>query len=235
MLPRLSLAIRVVMPRRRNTGSLPHSRLSAQSANRIPACHSAQRSATLPASSLHVKPLQANPTSANWNMMGNNTEKQPRQQISEPMEHRRAQMLRRKTRHSGRSGQGDACEEHAQGNGETPVRAMRHQARTRREGGIPPTKHRDANGVSSRGRSRAFPQSERRACVALTQLPRVHCAVTVGVLPSGTLLGEADCTGLDPEAVYVYGERVEGRARRPPQRASTVAPTVTARCLANQH
>ena len=54
MLPRLSLAIRVVMLRRRNTGSLPHSRLSAQSANRIPACHSAQRSVTLPASSLHA-------------------------------------------------------------------------------------------------------------------------------------------------------------------------------------
>ena len=88
------------------------------------------------------------------------------------------------------------------------------------------------------------------------KLPRVPSAVTVGVLPSGTLLGEADCTGLDPEAVYVYGgnrrlsvtravhestrsesegERVEGRARRPPQRASTVAPTVTAHWKANQH
>ena len=65
--------------------------------------------------------------------------------------------------------------------------------------------------------------------------PEVPSAVTVGVLPSGTLLGEADCTGLDPEAVYVYGERVEGRARRPPQRASTVAPTVTAHWKANQH
>ena len=65
MLPRLSLAIRVVMPRRRNTGSLPHSRLSAQSANRIPACHSAQRSVTLPASSPHVKPLQATTTDTN--------------------------------------------------------------------------------------------------------------------------------------------------------------------------
>ena len=62
MLPRLSLAIRIVMLRRRNTGSLPHSRLSAQPANRIPACHSALRSATLPASSLHVKPLQATTT-----------------------------------------------------------------------------------------------------------------------------------------------------------------------------
>ena len=65
MLPRLSLAIRVVMPCRRDTGSLPHSRLSAQSANRIPACHSAQRSATLPASSLHVKPIQATSTVTN--------------------------------------------------------------------------------------------------------------------------------------------------------------------------
>ena len=65
MLPRLSLAIRVVMPRRRNTGSLPHSRLSAQSANRISACHSAQRSVTLPASSPHVKPHQAIPTDTN--------------------------------------------------------------------------------------------------------------------------------------------------------------------------
>ena len=65
MLPRLSLAIRVVMLRRRNTGSLPHSRLSAQSANRIPACHSAQRSATLPASSLHVRSLQATTTVTN--------------------------------------------------------------------------------------------------------------------------------------------------------------------------
>ena len=65
VLPRLSLAIRVVMPCRRDTGSLPHSRLSAQSANRIPACHSALRSATLPASSLHVKPLQAAATATN--------------------------------------------------------------------------------------------------------------------------------------------------------------------------
>ena len=121
---------------------------------------------------------------------------------------------------------------------------------------------------AARGRSRAFPRSERRVCVALPQLPRVHCAVTVGadnrrkthsVLrgeaegraespqkqgfgtkpqfrraePGGTLLGEADCTGLDPEAVYVYGERVEGRARRPPQRASTVARNKAARWKAS--
>ena len=53
--------------------------------------------------------------------------------------------------------------------------------------------------------------------------------------PGGTLLGEADCTGLDLEAVYVYGERVEGRARRPPQRASTVARNKAAHWKANQH
>ena len=56
-----------------------------------------------------------------------------------------------------------------------------------------------------------------------------------GPKPGGTLLGEADCTGLDPEAVYVYGERVEGRARRPPQRASTVARNKAAHWKANQH
>ena len=156
MLPRFSLAIRVVMPCRRNTGSLPHSRLSAQSASHIPACHSAQRSATLPASSSHVKPLQATPTVTNCHMLSNCGVKLPRQKLSEPMGHRRAQMLRRKTRLSGRSGQGDACEEQAQGNGKTTVRAIRHQARTRRGGGIPPTKHRDANGGCSAREETSF-------------------------------------------------------------------------------
>ena len=80
----------------------------------------------------------------------------PRTRLSEPMGHRRAQKLRRKTRHSGRSGQDDACEEHAQGNGETPARVMRHQTRTRRGGGIPPTKHRDANGGCSAREESSF-------------------------------------------------------------------------------
>ena len=84
-----------------------------------------------------------------------------RARLSEPMGHRRAQMLRKETRHSGRSGQGDTCEEQAQGNGETPVRVMRHQARTRRGGGIPPTKHRDANGgCSAREESSFSPKRE---------------------------------------------------------------------------
>ena len=61
----------------------------------------------------------------------------------------------------GRSGQGDVCEEQAQGNGETPVRVMRHQARTRQGGGIPPTKHRDANGgCSAREESSFSPKRE---------------------------------------------------------------------------
>jgi len=57
------------------------------------------------------------------------------------------------------------CEEHAQGNGETLVRVMRHQARTRQGGGIPPTKHRDANGgCSAREESRFSPERETNAC-----------------------------------------------------------------------
>ena len=151
------------------------------------------------------------------------------------MEHRRAQILRRKTRLRGRSGQGDACEEHAQGNGETPVRVMRHQARTRREGGIPPTKHRDANGgCSAREESSFSPKRETNACDGCPAPEDALRGHGRGHQPSGTLLGEADCTGLDPEAVYVYGERVEGRARRPPQRASTVARNKAARWKANQ-
>ena len=58
-----------------------------------------------------------------------------------------------------------------------------------------------------------------------SRYPPKRSGVAEGELNAGcgTLLGVADCTGLDPEAVYVYGERDEGRARRPPQRASTVA------------
>ena len=128
------------------------------------------------------------------------------------------------------------CEEQAQGNGATTVRVMRQRTRARREGGIPRTKYRAADGgCSAREESRFSPKGATNTC-AVSPVPegalRGHGR---GRQPSGTLLGEADCTGLDPEAVYVYGERVEGRARRPPQRASTVAPTVTARWKANQH
>ena len=73
-------------------------------------------------------------------------------------------------------------------------------------------------------RMRQLPSS--RGCIA---------RLCFGPTPSGTLLGEADCTGLDPDGVYVYAERVEGRARRPPQRASTVARNKAAHWKANQH
>ena len=128
------------------------------------------------------------------------------------------------------------CEEHAQGNGKTPVRVMRQRTRARQGGGIPPTKYRAADGgCSAREESRFSPKQETNA-YAVSPAPegalRGHGR---GRQPSGTLLGEADCTGLDPEAVYVYGEWVEGRARRPPQRASTVARNKAAHWKANQH
>ena len=47
--------------------------------DRIPACHSAQHSVPLPASSLHVKPLQAIPTVTNCHMLSNCGVKLPRQ------------------------------------------------------------------------------------------------------------------------------------------------------------
>ena len=56
-----------------------------------------------------------------------------------------------------------------------------------------------------------------------------------GPTPSEPKQGVASCAGLAPEAVYVYGERGEGRANRPPCTGSTVAPTVTAHGKANQH
>ena len=75
------------------------------------------------------------------------------------------QMLRRKTRRSGRSGQGDAWKEQAQGNGETPVRVMRQRTQARQGGGIPPTKYRAADGgCSAREESRFSPERETDAC-----------------------------------------------------------------------
>ena len=125
-------------------------------------------------------------------------------------------MLRRQTRHSGRSGQGDACEERAQGNGETLVRVMRHQARTRRGGGIPPTKHRDANGgCSAREESSFSPKREtsmRRLAPAPEGATRGHGR---GRQPSGTFESETFTAGLAPDGVYVYAEWGEGRRNRP--------------------
>ncbi len=99
-----------------------------------------------------------------------------------------------------------------------------------------PTKHGgayrredDGSGGAGSGREAEIPST----AAELDQ--RCHARLCFGPKPGGTLLGEADCTGLDPEAVYVYGERVEGRARRPPQRASTVARNKAAHWKANQH
>ena len=80
----------------------------------------------------------------------------PRTRLSELTGRRRAQMLRRKTRRSGRSGQGNACEEQAQGNGETPVRVMRRRTQARLGGGIPPTKYRTADGGCSTREESSF-------------------------------------------------------------------------------
>ena len=142
------------------------------------------------------------------------------------------------------------CEERAQGNGATTVRVMRHRTRARRGGGIPPTKYHAADGgCSAREESRFSPERETNACavspvpegakrgfvLGRRRYPPKRSGVAEGDVNQGcgTLLGEADCTGLDPEAVYVYGERVEGRARRPPQRASTVARNKAAHWKAN--
>ena len=58
------------------------------------------------------------------------------------------------------------CEEQAQGNGATTVRVMRQRTRARREGGIPPTKYRTADGgCSAREESRFSPKGETNACV----------------------------------------------------------------------
>ena len=57
------------------------------------------------------------------------------------------------------------CEERAQGNGATTVRVMRQWTRARREGGIPPTKYRAADGgCSAREESRFSPEGETNAC-----------------------------------------------------------------------
>ena len=142
--------------------------------------------------------------------------KLPRTRLSEPMEHRRAQRLRRKTRRSGRSGQGDACEERAQGNGEPTVRVMRRQARMRRGGGIPPTKHRDANGGCSAREESSF--SPKRV-TSMRRLAPVPEGAMRGLLRrrqrGGTCENEASRAGLRPDGVYIYAERPQGRANRP--------------------
>ena len=135
----------------------------------------------------------------------------PRTRLSELTGRRRAQMLRRKTRRSGRSGQGNACEEQAQGNGETPVRVMRRRTQARLGGGIPPTKYRTADGgCSTREESSFSPEGA-------TSMRRI------GPAPEGAMRGfvsgrsraEPSRVRRAPDGVYVYAEWGEGRRNRP--------------------
>ena len=132
------------------------------------------------------------------------------------MVHWRAQMLRRKTHLSGRSGQGDACEEQAQGNGETPVRVMRHRTQARQGGGIPPTKYRAADGGCSAREESSFSP---KGATSMRRLGPAPEGAMRGLLRrrqrGGTRENEASRAGLRPEGVYVYAERSQGRANRP--------------------
>ena len=47
------------------------------------------------------------------------------------------------------------------------------------------------------------------------EYPRCHARPGSGPQPSTPREGVASCAGLDPEGVYVYVERVDGRANRP--------------------
>ena len=131
----------------------------------------------------------------------------------------------------------------------------------RRGGGASPTTYRGmcrARGAGRRTKTRGCgttrPKKGEGRAAELDQ--GGHTRPRSGPQPGGTLLGAAACSGRDPDGVLVYagnrrlsvtravhestrseseGERVEGRARRPPQRASTVARNKAAHWKANQH
>ena len=144
-------------------------------------------------------------------------------------------------------------EEQAQGNGATTVRVMRHRTQARREGGIPPTKYRAADGgCSAREESRFSPKGETNAC-AVCPAPegatRGHGRGHRRAEPSKTRRVAQDC---DPTAyMYTpsgckdarighfswYPPTTEGRSPRsgcPSRGASTVAAKQAARWKANQ-
>ena len=136
------------------------------------------------------------------------------------------QMLRRKTRRSGRSGQGDAWKEQAQGNGETPVRVMRQRTQARQGGGIPPTKNRAADGgCSAREESSFSPEGA-------TSMRRL------GPAPEGAMRGHGrGRSRAEPfwarrirqdhgPTAYMYtpSGRVDGEAARPERRARLPRP-----------
>ena len=103
----------------------------------------------------------------------------------------------------------------------------------RRGGGASPTTYRGmcrARGAGRRAKTRGCgttrPKKGEGRAAELDQ--GGHARPRSGPQPGGTLLGAAACSGRDPDGVLVYAERVAGRARRPSQRASTVAPTEAA-------
>ena len=122
--------------------------------------------------------------------------------------------------------------ERAQGNGATTVRVMRQRSRARRGAGIPATKYRAADGgCSAREESRFSPKRETNTCAVSpapegamrgfvsgrSRYPPKRSEVAEGDVNQGcgTFESETITAGLAPEAVYVYGERGEGRRNRP--------------------
>ena len=137
------------------------------------------------------------------------------------------------------------CEERTQGNGATTVRVMRQRTRARREGGIPPTKYRAADGgCSAREESRFSPKRETNACAvcpAPEDAMRGHGRGRSRAKPSKTRRVAQDCDptaymytpSISPEAVGRIAKRALAGCCKDAligrfSRASTVAPTVTA-------
>ena len=68
-----------------------------------------------------------------------------------------------------------------------------------------------------------FACPKRGLCDATNSHRVTRAAEIAAVSRADRCLGEADCAGLHPEDVLVYGERSQGRAIRPHKRGSTVA------------
>ena len=73
-----------------------------------------------------------------------------------------------------------------------------------------------------------FACPKRGLCDATNSHRVTRAAEIAAVSRADRCLGEADCAGLRPEDVLVYGERSQGRAIRPHKRGSTVAATSAA-------
>ena len=99
----------------------------------------------------------------------------------------------------------------------------------RRGGGIPPTKHRVRETPRKRRERRRGERERSRRCLKRDEYPRCHARPGSGPQPSTPREVVASCAGLDPEGVYVYVERVDGRANRPSYIGRPVAPKQSAR------